>query len=962
MATWAKGIDFKNSNNTSRIGGIGIYGTDSTINKLYIGLGVEPWNNAGLQLTNSAINFKGNKIYHAGDKPTASEIGAAASSHTHNYMPHTKYTTTQDANNIKTTGVYSFNATCTNAATSNHGTLIAEFNVGTPYQLWMPDNANIIYKRNYTTSSNTWGSWNNTLANNISGNASTATTLQTARTLTIGNTGKSFNGSGNISWSLSEIGAAAASHSHNSLTTKGTNTINSTANDTTANWGAHGHSVHWYTQSGCLNGQPSQYGYILNLGSGTEVHQLWMTQASGNLAHRGGNGSGWNGSWKTILDSSNFTSYAASANHSHSNYAASSHTHNMISMKSGHVSDWTSSSAMNGKTYMGGWHGNLTSGTVGYISLGANGSSTLDLFIDGEVYVKENQKVYHPGNKPTASDIGAAEASHTHNYAAASHTHGLLHDTMIVEIPSTTTDNGWSMLNSSYNGFLLKSIRTNAKAPSWILGDYSAGIVFGGADTKGVLSMGYSSPTIKFAGGNGTKPVWNMALTGSSGKTYNMESLSANTATKLATARTINGTSFNGSANITTANWGTARTITIGNTGKSVNGSGNVSWSLAEIGAAAASHTHSNYVSTSGGQQINGDLNFTKKLRLYENSAISFMLDAGQTYLESGTLYSDKNGGVTFLTGRGIETSLNNNAYFEGINGFTKSFEILTSTSPSITLTPLTNPTDNTGGRIIFKSPDNQNVQLRHEWYDGSLMPFGLVLEKASGNAQAFNACLKVQGAVICGVNDAFIDNTNKPDARIVRGSTDNAGGLKIQMGGTNTTASFEVVNPNWSAAWFSCGNTGIRSNSYSNFSDEKLKTNIEEVNYSVSDKINKIKIYNYNYLSDYNRVIPSIIKRDIKCKTTAITRLTKTDNYKISLSSKTNELYEDVPEKRWGVIAQEVEELFPELITETEELIDGEKKLVKSVDVYGLTVLTLEFAKELKAEIQSMKEKLGLE
>lgn len=416
MATWAKGIDFKNSNNTSRIGGIGIYGTDSTINKLYIGLGVEPWNNAGLQLTSSAINFKGNKIYHAGDKPTASEIGAAASSHTHNYMPHTKYTTTQDANNIKTTGVYSFNATCTNAATSNHGTLIAEFNVGTPYQLWMPDNANIIYKRNYTKSSDTWGSWNNTLANNISGNASTATTLQTARTLTIGNTGKSFNGSGNISWSLSEIGAAASSHSHNSLTTKGTNTINSTANDTVSNWGAHGHSVHWYTQSGCLNGQPSQYGYILNLGSGTEVHQLWMTQASGNLAHRGGNGYGWNGSWKTILDSSNFTSYAASANHSHSNYAASSHTHNMISMKSGHVSDWTSSSAMNGKTYMGGWHGNLTSGTAGYISLGANGSSTLDLFIDGEVYVKENQKVYHPGNKPTAADIGAAASNHSHSY------------------------------------------------------------------------------------------------------------------------------------------------------------------------------------------------------------------------------------------------------------------------------------------------------------------------------------------------------------------------------------------------------------------------------------------------------------------------------------------------------------------------------------------------------------------
>jgi hypothetical protein len=62
----------------------------------------------------------------------------------------------------------------------------------------------------------------------------------------------------------------------------------------------------------------------------------------------------------------------------------------------------------------------------------------------------------------------------------------------------------------------------------------------------------------------------------------------ASTATILQTARTINGTSFNGSANITTANWGTTRTITIGATGKSVNGSGNVAWSLAEIGAQAA--------------------------------------------------------------------------------------------------------------------------------------------------------------------------------------------------------------------------------------------------------------------------------------------------------------------------------------------------------------------------------------
>lgn len=77
----------------------------------------------------------------------------------------------------------------------------------------------------------------------------------------------------------------------------------------------------------------------------------------------------------------------------------------------------------------------------------------------------------------------------------------------------------------------------------------------------------------------------------------------ATTATKLATARSINGTNFDGSGSITTATWGTARNITIGSTKKSVNGGADVSWSLSEIGAAAASHTHS-YLPLSGGNMV----------------------------------------------------------------------------------------------------------------------------------------------------------------------------------------------------------------------------------------------------------------------------------------------------------------------------------------------------------------------
>ena len=56
------------------------------------------------------------------------------------------------------------------------------------------------------------------------------------------------------------------------------------------------------------------------------------------------------------------------------------------------------------------------------------------------------------------------------------------------------------------------------------------------------------------------------------------------------TAPTFSG-NLNGNAN-TASKWAKARTITIGNTGKSVNGSSNVSWSLSEIGAAPANHTH----------------------------------------------------------------------------------------------------------------------------------------------------------------------------------------------------------------------------------------------------------------------------------------------------------------------------------------------------------------------------------
>lgn len=56
---------------------------------------------------------------------------------------------------------------------------------------------------------------------------------------------------------------------------------------------------------------------------------------------------------------------------------------------------------------------------------------------------------------------------------------------------------------------------------------------------------------------------------------------------KLSTPRSINGTNFDGSSNITTSKWGTARNLKIGNATKPVDGSADISFTASEIGLKA---------------------------------------------------------------------------------------------------------------------------------------------------------------------------------------------------------------------------------------------------------------------------------------------------------------------------------------------------------------------------------------
>lgn len=98
------------------------------------------------------------------------------------------------------------------------------------------------------------------------------------------------------------------------LSYRGMNLISSTDKDTVANWNNQGNlATTFYTQTGQLSGQPSQYGFLLNFSSGIggqEMHNLWFQQPNGDVSHRGGNGQGL-GEWRKFLDSSNYTSWVA---------------------------------------------------------------------------------------------------------------------------------------------------------------------------------------------------------------------------------------------------------------------------------------------------------------------------------------------------------------------------------------------------------------------------------------------------------------------------------------------------------------------------------------------------------------------------------------------------------------------------------------------------------------------------
>lgn len=529
---------------------------------------------------------------------------------------------------------------------------------------WESSWRTVLDSENYTsyTVTKTGGGASGTWGISVTGNAATATKLTTARSIngtnfdgssnittatwgtarniTIGSTKKSVNGGADVSWSLSEIGAAAASHSHSYLPLSG-GTMTGALHIMQPGSGSYNENIRIH---------PSTAGWASivmcgtdntgNSGTSEKTWGLYTSEGQFAIAKNGNgltsgtailkcdNNNSWTINGSTILDSVYIKQLIAGKSIDgctssqfiiipkvHYDVIDSTHT---TETYLGGLIKWVCKKYPNrqGCTFIGQAVPNATGNVSIYIydtsdlqngypryAVGFfyNLGGTISSFGTNEYGPYYREGLMNDNNYAgSASPGGAATSANKLNTNAGSSTQPIYFNggkpvacsyTINTSVPSGakfTDTNTWRPLGTTGdtacagNDSRLSNARPASDVYAWAKASskpsYSWGEITGKPSTFAPASHTHNYAGSSSAGGN------------------------ANAAVKLATARTINGTSFNGSANITTANWGTARTITVGNTGKSVNGSGNVSWSLGEIGV----HVSNKQPTASDGK--NGDV------------------------------------------------------------------------------------------------------------------------------------------------------------------------------------------------------------------------------------------------------------------------------------------------------------------------------------------------------------------
>lgn len=177
----------------------------------------------------------------------------------------------------------------------------------------------------------------------------------------------------------------------------------------------------------------------------------------------------------------------------------------------------------------------LTNGMIYFvIDEHNNGSIYYDTIVDGEHATKEGtvHRVKFSGlpikitGSVTGTGVISKDGETIEINTSTNHSHGLAHQDFTVTLSNDDTNLKWTRLgNQNGEGFWLKSIKGDVKAPAWFQPNYGAGIAFGGGSTKGIISVKYNEPSIRFAGGNGDAPVWYFTITGANDKTYDLSKI-----------------------------------------------------------------------------------------------------------------------------------------------------------------------------------------------------------------------------------------------------------------------------------------------------------------------------------------------------------------------------------------------------------------------------------------------------
>ena len=177
----------------------------------------------------------------------------------------------------------------------------------------------------------------------------------------------------------------------------------------------------------------------------------------------------------------------------------------------------------------------LTNGMIYFvIDENNNGSIYYDTIVDGKTATKTGavHRVKFSGlpikitGSVTGTGVISKDGETIEINTSTNHSHGLAHQDFTVTLSNDDTNLKWTRLgNQNGEGFWLKSIKGNVKAPAWFQPNYGAGIAFGGGSTKGIISVKYNEPSIRFAGGNGDAPVWYFTITGANDKTYDLSKI-----------------------------------------------------------------------------------------------------------------------------------------------------------------------------------------------------------------------------------------------------------------------------------------------------------------------------------------------------------------------------------------------------------------------------------------------------